>query len=256
MGLDGLSFGRVADLYDAIRPSPPPQLATLLAPVEGLDVLDLAAGTGLVTRFLDSLGARVTAVEPDARMRDVLARSGVDVAVLDGTAEAIPLADASVDVVVASSSWHWFRQPDAAREIARVLRDRGRLFVLANTLDRSVGWVARLRSLPDEGRDHRTARRAPQAAPDLAEGFCDVRNIRIPWTWRRSPDELVALMRTYSVVLQRTDDERRVMDERIRVALTRRAREGVLDVPMVLSGVSAHRRARGNGTGKRAGANA
>jgi len=68
-----LSFGSVADDYDRYRPAPPPAALDWLVPPGAEAVLDLAAGTGLVTRELIGRAARVVAVEPDARMRAVLA---------------------------------------------------------------------------------------------------------------------------------------------------------------------------------------
>ncbi|MDE3065692.1 MAG: class I SAM-dependent methyltransferase, partial [Acidobacteriota bacterium] len=130
------SFGSVAELYDRYRPSPPEEAAALLGPLAGRDVVEVAAGTGIVTRFLLSLGASVTAVEPDDQMRAVLARRTPGVRAVAGTAEDLPLPDSCADVVVTSSAWHWFAQPAASEEFARVLRDAGRLLILGNGLVR------------------------------------------------------------------------------------------------------------------------
>jgi SAM-dependent methyltransferase len=100
-------------------------------------VLDLAAGTGKLTRLLVPTGARVVAVEPVDAMRAKLA--GVEV--LDGTAEAIPLPDASVDVVTVGQAFHWFDPPAALAEIDRVLRPGGGLGLIWNERDESVPWV-------------------------------------------------------------------------------------------------------------------
>jgi SAM-dependent methyltransferase len=68
-----LSFGSVATDYDRYRPPPPPQALDWLIPPAAQAILDLAAGTGVVTRELIGRAARVVAVEPDERMRAVLA---------------------------------------------------------------------------------------------------------------------------------------------------------------------------------------
>jgi SAM-dependent methyltransferase len=100
-------------------------------------VLDLAAGTGKLTRLLVPTGAHVVAVEPVEAMRALLA--GVEV--LDGTAEAIPLPDASVDAVTVGQAFHWFDAPAALAEIDRVLRPGGGLGLIWNERDESIPWV-------------------------------------------------------------------------------------------------------------------
>ncbi|HYL39701.1 MAG TPA: methyltransferase domain-containing protein, partial [Candidatus Binatus sp.] len=58
----------------------------------GTTVLDLAAGTGKLTRLLVPTGASIVAVEPVEGMRREFARILPGIEVLDGTAEALPLA--------------------------------------------------------------------------------------------------------------------------------------------------------------------
>jgi len=62
-----LSFGSVAADYDRYRPAPPPQAFDWLIPPDATAVLDLAAGTGAVTRLLIGRAARVVAVESGQR---------------------------------------------------------------------------------------------------------------------------------------------------------------------------------------------
>jgi hypothetical protein len=115
----GQTFGRVAAAYARTRPSYPPEVIERAARKLGLTrestVLDLAAGTGVLTRALRERFARVVAVEPDAGMR-----AQFDGDVLEGTAEAIPLADGSVDAVFVAEAFHWFEPEPALREIRRV----------------------------------------------------------------------------------------------------------------------------------------
>ncbi len=238
------SFGPVAGLYDRYRPAPPAELARELGAVEGLDVLDLAAGTGIVTRYLLARGARVSAVEPDDEMRAVLERQSPGVTALSGAAEAIPLGDSTFDLVVTSSAWHWFRQPDATQEIARVLRDGGRLAVLGNGFDRSHEWLEDLAALREPGDQSWSARRAHEAAADLEGPFDDVRTITIDWTWTRSIEQLVGLFHTYSGVITRPAPEKERLEALVREELERLAPNGSIDVPMTLRGVLATRRPR------------
>jgi len=127
-------FSRSADAYDRARPDYPPAAVAWLAERLGLrpgrTVVDLAAGTGKLTRPLAATGAEVVAIEPVAEMRarigDAAARS------LDGTAEAVPLPDASADAVTVAQAFHWFDGPAALAEIHRVLRPGGALALVWN----------------------------------------------------------------------------------------------------------------------------
>jgi SAM-dependent methyltransferase len=108
----------------------------------GARVLDLAAGTGKLTRALLDTGLDVTAVEPQAELRQVLAASVGSERVRRGLAEAIPLADASVAAVTVAEGFHWFDQVLALTEIRRVLRPGGGLAVLSSVPDWSgASWA-------------------------------------------------------------------------------------------------------------------
>jgi SAM-dependent methyltransferase len=126
-------FGRAAEAYERGRPSYPPAAIRWLAARLGLGpratVIDLAAGTGKLTRQLAATGARVIAVEPVAAMRAAI---GPPAAVLDGTAEAIPAPDGFADAVTVAQAFHWFDAPLALREIHRVLRPGGSLALVWN----------------------------------------------------------------------------------------------------------------------------
>jgi len=145
------SFGSVADAYERGRPEYPEEAARWLAGEPPLDVVDLAAGTGKLTRVLVRLGYRVAAVEPLPEMREQLVAAVPQAQSLAGTAESIPLPDESMDAVLAAQAYHWFDHPVALREIARVLRPGGRLGIVWNLRDESVDWVARLSELIDSG---------------------------------------------------------------------------------------------------------
>jgi len=168
------SFGRVAETYDRVRPGPAPAAVDWLIPAGCGVAVDLAAGTGLFTRALLGRVPDITAVEPDGRMRAVLAQRTAGVRVLDGRGEAIPLADASADGVFVSTAWHWLDPALAIPEIARVLRDGGRLGVIWTSRDRAEDWVAeldllRLPAVPGEGREREAdePRTADQVREDL-----------------------------------------------------------------------------------------
>ena len=132
--------------YQAARPGYPPAALEYLVRSLGLGerdrVVDLGAGTGLLTRELRERFADVTAIEPSAGMREVLAAAVAGVRVLDGRDVAIPLPDACAEAVFVAQAFHWFDAPRALEEIHRLLVPGGGLALLWNNRDESVGWVA------------------------------------------------------------------------------------------------------------------
>jgi SAM-dependent methyltransferase len=141
------SFAKVADSYERGRPGYPEEAVRWLAGDAPRDVVDLGAGTGKLTRGLVALGHRVTAVEPLAEMRAELEAALLGVAALAGSAESIPLPDASVDVVTCGQAFHWFDHASALPEIARVLRTDGWLALVWNSRDDRDPWMARLSAI-------------------------------------------------------------------------------------------------------------
>lgn len=146
-------YAAVADVYDTIRPGYPDEVAELLSErlgvTEGTPVLDVGAGTGKLTSVLLQTGADVSAVEPVAAMRELLAPLLPPACVLDGTAESLPFRDGSFDVVCAGDAFHYFDAKTAPKELARVLRSGGHL-VLINPLpfpSQTKTWRAELQRL-------------------------------------------------------------------------------------------------------------
>jgi SAM-dependent methyltransferase len=126
-------------------------------------VVDLAAGTGRLTRELVAAGASVTAVEPVAEMRGLIR----DAAAVEGTAEAIPFGDGSLDAVFAAEAFHWFDAPVALREIARVLRPGGGLALMWNVglpQDEEQPWRGEVVEAVKHIYFHPQGRRVPAAS--------------------------------------------------------------------------------------------
>lgn len=145
------SFGAVAGVYESGRPGYPLEVAQwLLEPIASSTrttrVVDLGAGTGKLTRVLRELGSDVVAVDPDAAMLTELRARVPGVPTFQGTAERMPLPDASVDAVVMAQAWHWVEPAAAASEIGRVLRPGGVLGLVWNIREDAVPWVAALTS--------------------------------------------------------------------------------------------------------------
>lgn len=147
-----------SDIYVQGRPDYPPQaLAWLqedLALSPGKNVLEVGAGTGKFIPTLRQSGARMLALEPVAAMRAKLVAANPDVEALEGTAEAIPLPNASVDAVVCAQAFHWFATKAALAEFCRVLAPGGRLGLIWNVRDESVDWVAALTAITDKFENH------------------------------------------------------------------------------------------------------
>jgi SAM-dependent methyltransferase len=128
----GFDFEAVDALdYDELRPAYAPEAVRWVAERAGLEpgstVIDLAAGTGQLTRGFASIGCRVTAVEPATNMRAVLHADAADVSLVAGTAEDIPVEDEAADAVVVGNAFHHFDADRAFGQIRRVLRSEGAL---------------------------------------------------------------------------------------------------------------------------------
>jgi len=130
------SFGRTAEEYELGRPEYAEAAIDAVELAPDSVVLDLAAGTGKLTRQLVPRFARVVAVEPLAGMRAVLERVVPGAETLSGSADAIPLEDDAVDAVFVAEAFHWFASAATLAELARVLRPRGTLAILFNHADR------------------------------------------------------------------------------------------------------------------------
>jgi len=204
--LHASSFGAAAAAYAEHRPDyaqAAVRWALELAP--GPRVLDLGAGTGKLTATLVALGAEGIAVEPDSAMLTELRRALPAVRALPGSAEAIPLPDASVDAVLAGNALHWFDMNVAGPEIARVLAPGGILAGLWNVMDNRVDWVAGLERVSGSAaigaRDTLSSWRAATAAmhlpnTGLAAQFGSPEQAEFPHGQRRTADSLVATLAT------------------------------------------------------------
>jgi ubiquinone/menaquinone biosynthesis C-methylase UbiE len=221
------SFGRIAAEYDDVRPEYASEAldraeeALELGP--GSRIVDLAAGSGKLTRALARRFDEVVAVEPNEEMRAVLAARSADIDALAGTAERIPLADDSADAVFVGDAFHWFDGPAAVAELARVLRPHGGVALLWNHWwsdgdDRTVNTLvpplpAQAQALFDEVyfSSGRAAARAEKAAPldAFAEGsFAPLVEEAFSRSTVLSGTEVVDLFATVSAVASLTPAER------------------------------------------------
>jgi SAM-dependent methyltransferase len=248
-----LSFGRAASAYAENRPDyaqAAVDWALGLAP--GPRVLDLGAGTGKLTAALVALGADTTAVEPDAAMLAELRSALPDVRALAGSAEAIPLPDASVDAVVAGNAMHWFDMDVAGPEIARVLAPGGTLTGLWNVMDDAVDWVGELvkvagpeaigpRDTPASWRVETSALHLPAASRTARFGSAE--QAAFPHGQRRTAESLVATLATRAgmLVMPTGDCEARLSEIRAFLAGRPETSEGEFILPMLTCVLRARR---------------
>jgi SAM-dependent methyltransferase len=189
-------FSAGAATYAAGRPDYPAAVSDWLRRDIGLapgkTALDLGAGTGKFLPFLRATGAKLAAVEPVADMRRRLAADHPDVVAMEGSAERIPLLDASLDAIVCAQSFHWFATRAALAEMRRVLKVGGALGLIWNMRDERVDWVAALTRIvaPYEGDAPRFASgRWRDVFP--AEGFTPLAERRFAHAHVGAPERVI-----------------------------------------------------------------
>ena len=212
-------------LYEQGRPEYAPDAVAYLLQRLGVarggsakTVVDLAAGTGKFTRALIAAGVAPTAIEPVEHMRDTLREHTPGVTALDGTAESIPLPDASADAVVVAQAFHWFDGPAALREIRRVLKPVGGLGLVWNGQDRTIDWVDGIWTEVDARRDDTPSawsyRWRDAFSPEA--GFSPLLSTTFRQDHVTDRDGLVARVTSISFIARGPQSERDFLDAHIR----------------------------------------
>ena len=189
--------GRPTYPFEAVR-----RLVRELRIKPASSVLDLAAGTGKLTRFLAQLGSEVFAVEPVAEMRARLVETVPGVTALEGTAENIPLDDQSMDAATVGQAFHWFDGDAALAELHRVLRPGTRLGLIWNVKDESVDWVRQLAEIiePYRGSAPRVASGAWKDAFERTELFMPLERARFSFVHQTDTVTVVARVTSISFI--------------------------------------------------------
>ncbi|MGI5500055.1 class I SAM-dependent methyltransferase [Lentzea sp. CA-135723] len=151
------SFGTDPARYDRTRAAYPDAVLDRLT---GQDVLDVGCGTGIVARQLLERGRTVLGVEPDRRMAEFAAGTGVAVEV--ATFEEWEPAGRVFDAVVSGTAWHWIDPVAGARKAAQVLRPGGVLSPFGHVYELPAAVASALaaefrRLLPDSPMVPRTS---------------------------------------------------------------------------------------------------
>jgi SAM-dependent methyltransferase len=222
-------FARSVEAYERGRPDYPPEaIAYLQRELElraGRTVVDLAAGSGKLTRQLVALGCEVIAVEPVDEMRAAI---GAGIRTLKGTAEAIPLPDASADAVTVAQAFHWFDGPKALAEIARVLRPGGALALVWNRRPvESSPLHAAISEIINPYRDDAPAHATGAWRDAFASG--ELTEWTHAWSQRMDADALADRVGSTSFVAALDDAER----ERVLARVRALAAAGPVDLPYV-----------------------
>ncbi|GAA1958539.1 class I SAM-dependent methyltransferase [Microbacterium deminutum] len=204
------SFGGEAGTYEAGRPDYPPEaVAWMLQPVhhEGraLRVADVGAGTGKLTRVAVELGGEVVAIDPDPAMLAELRAQVHGVPTFVGSAERMPLPDASVDALLFGQAWHWVDVDGASTEAGRVLRSGGVLGLIWNIRDESVPWVRRLTEIMHGS--HAELLLA-QGDPRVEEPFGVLQAREWRWSRRMTRESLLAMAASRSYIITASESDR------------------------------------------------
>ena len=185
----------------------------------------------------------MTAVEPLEEMLERLRVAVPDAAAMHGSAEEIPLADGSADVVACAQAFHWFDHAVALSEMARVLHPRGRIALVWNTRDDSQGWVAELTGTVIGRSEFRAG--GVNATTDRVEEsglFGPVERASFAHVQLLGREDLVELVRSRSQCAVLPEAERTPVLERVEALFDTHATDGVLAMPYVTECFRAVRR--------------
>jgi ubiquinone/menaquinone biosynthesis C-methylase UbiE len=205
------AFDTAANAYESARPGYPPAaiewLRIHLDLNERTTLVDLAAGTGKLTRELAPLAGRTIAIEPVEGMRRKLHESLPEVDCTEGTAESIPLADDSVDAMTIAQAFHWFDSHQAAKEIHRVLKPAGHVAILWNKRDLTDPVQDGIEEIVSRYRRDTPSYRTSQWG-GMRELFDELATGRIPFAQELTREGLVERVASISFISDLAADEK------------------------------------------------
>ena len=217
------SFGGVASQYERYRPGPPIAAVEWFVPTRVARVVDIGAGTGALTRLLIDRADEVVAVEPDDRMRSVLAAEVPGARAVMGRGESMPIPDGCADAVLASSSWHWMDPIPTLNEVARVLAPGGIIGAVWSGPDPEGPFMLQARDLlAAQSQSSSGAADGDSLADVVRDGPRPTFVLEIPpglpfdqpdhevftWDIALNADELIGLLGTISTIITLPADRR------------------------------------------------
>jgi ubiquinone/menaquinone biosynthesis C-methylase UbiE len=221
------AFEGAATVYEHARPGYPAEAVRWL--VEALElgpgrtVVDLAAGTGKLTRDLVVSGAHVVAVEPVAGMRRTLAattpaNTGVPVSVVAAVAQALPFGDGRLDAITVAQGFHWFATGEALAEMHRVIRPRGCLGLIWNHRDTSDPLQAALTALMEPVRGDTPSYDTGRWRDVLEPGdlFAPRREFAVSWRQPLDVDGVADRVASVSFIAALSDGDRAKFLDQVR----------------------------------------
>lgn len=184
-------------------------------------VLDVGAGTGKFIPLLQSTNAAIHALEPVEAMRAEIETNFPQVKTMAGSAENIPLPDASLDAIICAQAFHWFATPATLNEFSRILKPGGKLGLIWNVRDETKGWVASLTDImtpyeEDVPRYHTGQWRKMFPTP----GFSALQETQFPHQHTGAPEDvIIARVLSVSFIAALPKDERAKITQKIRTLI-------------------------------------
>lgn len=218
-------YTRGTSAYLRGRPTYPEAVKTWLREAlllgQGKTVLDVGAGTGKFIPLLQTTRATIHALEPVEAMRTEIEAKFPQVKAISGSAQNIPLPDASLDAIICAQAFHWFATPATLAEFSRVLKPGGTLGLIWNVRDETKDWVASLTDImtpyeKDVPRYHTGHWRQMFPTP----GFSALHETQFPHQHTGAPEDvIIARVLSVSFIASLPDEERAKITQKVRALI-------------------------------------